>query len=143
MHNVYKPVRRFQPFTASLARYLAAGIEVESKAYGRGALVGLPYIQLGAVAIADVILEFPGEDAVSSGMYQLSSIRPILFSPDDRAQVVAQLASSQRHGGHFGLVSTDVDDLERMARIVDTARGLGIALNITESEYVRKEVQGA
>ena len=125
-------------FLTTFAPYLPAGIEVESPAFGRGLLVGLPYSTRWERPFADV--RFEGRTALSWLSYDLSNIKPVLYDARDAAAVVAALPSIQRTGGHFGLTIHDAEQLHRLARIVDTARALGIALNLPEGSYVRRQV---
>ena len=127
-------------FLAVLAPYLAAGIEVESRGWGRGILLGLPYCAPWKTASVDASFTYTGSDAVASGVVEVRTVKPVLWHAEDRLTVVLAMPSSQRTAGHFGIVNHEVEELEKMARIVDTARALGIALNLPEGSYVRKEV---
>jgi hypothetical protein len=139
MHSpVYYPTPAHTAHLRVLAPYLPYGIEVEHAALGRGVLVGLPACHVNDLSpLASV--RFDGLPSFPD-YYELGSVKPVLYAAEDAAAVVAALPSIQRTGGHFGLTIHEAEQLNHLARIVDTARALGIALNLPEGSYVRKEL---
>jgi hypothetical protein len=125
----------------TLALYLAADIEVENPAWGRGRLVGLPhcfpYDRSPSGAHANVRFLAPPPNEVASGIITLSKLKPVLYELSDRVRV---LATHPNRAQHVDVLRLDRDELERMAAIVDTTRALGIALNLPPTDYIRKEL---
>lgn len=123
----------------TLALYLAAGIEVEHPLHGRGLLHGLPshHIGEGGGQLASVRFDRPGSPFPD--WYLLKEVTPVLYAPYDYMQVLNSQSEPQewlslafgKHGRN---------ELEKMARIVDAARALGIALNLSLTDYIRKEL---
>ena len=124
----------------TLALYLAAGIEVENPAWGRGRLVGLPYVQpwdhRPSGAHAHVYFDFPAPDEVASGIAEVGKLTPVLYAPGDRVRV---LATHPERSRLTDVLALPISELERMATIVDAARALGIALNLSPTDYIRKQ----
>ena len=125
-------------FLAVFAPYLAAGIAVESPAWGRGALLGLPYSELWDRPHAHVRFAFPPPDQAATGVVELGNLRPVLYAPADRVRVLA--CHPNDRSAFTDVLRLPLDELERMAHIVDSTRALGIALNLSLGAYVRKEV---
>ena len=139
MKTTPQPIPTFQALTATLAPYLAAGIEVESAAHGRGVLVGLPYSQKWECAQAEV--RFEGSMAFNWDVYQLDKLKPVLWHADDYLEAIDAVAGKLPMHWQT-LCLAPAEDLEEMAAVVDAARALGIALNLPAGSYIRKEVQG-
>ena len=110
----------------TLAPYLAAGIEVEHKLHGRGLLHGLPSHHIGEGGGQLASVRFVREGSSFPDWYTLESVKPVLYAPEDFDKL--------------GLLHTAPESLEIYARLVDAARALGIALNISETDYIRKEL---
>ncbi len=128
----------------TLARYLVAGIEVENPAWGRGRLVGLPYVQpwdrRPDGAQGHVYFDFPAPDEVASGVADVGRLTPVLYAPGDRVRVIAAHPERTRF---TDVLALPIPELERMAILVDAARALGIALNLSPTDYIRKELPHA
>ena len=129
----------------TLALYLAAGIDVESRFWGRGALLGLPYVQpwdrSPAGPHAHLYFEAAPPNEVCSGVKELSHVKPVLWAPEDVLTAVE--AANGKLPEHWQTVILAIEDLDEMAAFVDAARALGIALNLPAGSYVRKEVRNA
>ena len=125
----------------TLALYLAAGIAVEHKLFGRGPLLGLPYVQPWdrslSSAHADVYFESLPPNEVCSAVQRVSGVKPVLYAPGDRVRVVAAHPERSRF---TDVLALPIPELERMAILVDAARALGIALNLSPTDYIRKEL---
>lgn len=125
----------------TLALYLTAGIEVEHRLFGRGVLQGLPYVQPwdrspnGAHADAHFTSLPPNE--VCSGVHRVCNVTPVLYAPGDRVRVVSAHPNRARF---TDVLTLSIPELEHMASIVDAARALGIALNLSPKDYIRKEL---
>lgn len=120
-----------------LALYLAAGIEVENAAQGRGHLVGLPFQEIAEEQRAEVL--YPAH-VLGWDMWSLERVKPVLYAPADRVRV---LAGHPDRAQYADVLRLSLEELERMARIVDATRALGIALNIAPQHYIRKDISRA
>lgn len=124
-----------------LAPYLAAGIELAHPAHGRGVLVGLPHCWDFDTPRAEVF--FPDAPAKNCcEYYALADVKPVLWAPEDW-KAVAKAAPRSDALDKWWLTRFDLDELTEMARLVDMARALGIALNLSPTDYIRKELPHA
>ena len=124
---------------ALLGKYLHAGIEVEHSFHGRGVLVGLPCAHINDEQPLATIRLHDRPDSYFPDYYNAADCKPVLYAPEDAMALAHGIPSSQRTSAHHMLSAYDVDSLNRVARMVDTARSMGIALNMPEGSYLRRE----
>lgn len=135
--------------TAQLQRqfgpYLGTRPEVEHAHFGRGVLVGLPNCHindgqpLGSVEFASQ----PGGHFPD--YHELSGLKLVLYEKRDTYQVLRAWADGkpEHELELWAQAICYCDQLDRLARIVDFARALGIALNLPAGSYIRKELAPA
>jgi hypothetical protein len=129
---------------AILQHYLTAGIQVHHPAHGNGILVGLPYCCSHEKPRAEVRYE-SNDAGLPSPLndyeyYDLNQVKPVLYSPGDFQRVIDQIPKEELPVAVSWLPGYRIEAIQRMAILVDLLRNLGIALNVPEGSYIRKEV---
>jgi hypothetical protein len=119
---------------AVLAPYLEHEIEVETRAHGRGTLVGLPFCQAPCEKPrAEVRLHSGGCDEV----LDLADVKPVLWMPFDIDYAVTAAGFAPPPAWQ-AVARADFEELQYMAEIVDTARAMGLALNLDSQQFARR-----
>ncbi|MGI4875261.1 MAG: hypothetical protein ACRYFX_29240 [Janthinobacterium lividum] len=127
-----------------LGPYLAHGIDVYLPGRKRLArLSGLPYCANFERPAADVKLHYTAdeleEQVLCDDVERLPApLLPVLYAPSDR---VMALSGHPNRASYTDVLRLSLEELERMAVIVDQARALGIAVGVPEGLYHRKEVR--
>ena len=124
----------------TLAPYLPHDTVVEHPLHGRGVLVGLPATQVGECApVANV--RFDNRQGSSfPDWYELASVKPVLYDIQDWLVAATVPGAPKVPDCHMRLPQRSAEDIQAMAAYIDWLRALGIALNLPESSYCRREV---
>ncbi|MBF9140817.1 hypothetical protein [Hymenobacter properus] len=121
----------------TLSLYLPHHTTVEAPGLGRGLLHGLPSHHIGdGGQLASVRFDREGSDFPD--WYELERVKPVLYSSDDKDELLKPFIYN---GLSFSAYQLTAKKLEQMAAIVDYCRALGIALNLSPDQYIRKELK--
>lgn len=121
--------------------YVGHEHEVEHPFHGRGVLIGLPCAHINDEQPLATVRFHKKDVSYFPDYYNLSDCKLVLYAAEDAEAIARAVPSSQRTGATFMLTDYGPEELHKLARMIDHARALGIALNLPEGSYVRRELQ--